>query len=115
MINVTENGIIYEVDINDDGTKFWRLNGLLHRIGEPAIEWADGTKYFYLNGFLHRENGPAIHWANGFKAYYLNGRLHRIGGPAVEYPNGDKRLYLNGINYTKDEYLNEIEKLNVIM
>jgi hypothetical protein len=33
----------------------------------------NGTKWWYLNGELHREDGPAIERANGSKAWYLNG------------------------------------------
>ncbi len=35
--------------------------------------WADGSKYWCLNGNLHREDGPAVEWADGHKAWYLNG------------------------------------------
>jgi hypothetical protein len=31
------------------GTKQWYLNGKLHRVDGPALEYADGTKYWYLN------------------------------------------------------------------
>ncbi len=53
--------------INSDGNKSWYLNGKLHRIDGPAIEWADGSKSWYLNGELHRIDGPAIELANGAK------------------------------------------------
>lgn len=42
--------IEYTVKVLDDGTKFWYLNGKLHRVGGPAIEEVDGTKHWYLNG-----------------------------------------------------------------
>jgi hypothetical protein len=32
----------------------------------------DGTKRYYLNGNLHREDGPAIEYSNGNKYYYLD-------------------------------------------
>ena len=34
----------------------------------------DGTKRWYLNGKRHREDGPAIEWIDGYKAWYLNGQ-----------------------------------------
>ena len=34
----------------------------------------DGTKYWYLNGNLHREDGPAIEYPDGYKEWYLNGK-----------------------------------------
>jgi len=33
----------------------------------------DGTKTWKLNGLLHREDGPAIIWANGYKSWFING------------------------------------------
>jgi len=32
-----------------DGTKFWYLNGINHRIDGPAIEYPDGTKFWYID------------------------------------------------------------------
>ena len=34
---------------------------------------AYGTKFWYLNGKMHREDGPAIEWPSGDKWWYLNG------------------------------------------
>ena len=59
--------------------------------------YTNGTKWWFLNGNLHREDGPAIECANGTKYWYLNGKCHREDGPACEYASGDKRWYLNGI------------------
>ena len=36
--------------------------------------YSNGTKYWYLNGKLHREDGPAIEWADGYKFWYLDGK-----------------------------------------
>jgi len=33
-----------------DGYKEWWLNGQLHRLDGPAVEWKDGYKEWYLNG-----------------------------------------------------------------
>ena len=33
-----------------------------------------GTKYWYLNGLLHREDGPAAEYWNGTKRWRLNGK-----------------------------------------
>jgi hypothetical protein len=56
------------------GNKFWYLNGELHRVDGPAIEFADGTKHWYLNDKRHRVDGPAIEYADGSKLWYLNGK-----------------------------------------
>lgn len=37
----------------------YRRGGLLHRVGEPAVEHNDGTYGYYLNGRLHNTEGPA--------------------------------------------------------
>ena len=38
--------------------------------------YTNGTKYWYLNGKLHREDGPACEWADGHKSWYLNGKKY---------------------------------------
>ena len=91
--------------VNSYGSKFWWLNGKLHREGGPAYEYANGSKGWYLNGERHREVGPAIEGADGRKAWYLNGKLHREGGPAIEYADGSKFWYLNGVEVTPEMVL----------
>ena len=61
------------IEIDENGSKQWRINGKLHREDGPAIEWADGDKWWYINDKLHRENGPAFEGANGHKAWWING------------------------------------------
>ena len=107
-----------KLEISSDGTKFWYLNGYLHRADGSAVEYPNKDKSWYLNGLLHREDGPAVKYASGDKYWYINGKLHRIDGPACEYKNGDKEWYLNDkkvkeedvINYniTEREYINFI-------
>ena len=95
----------YTVDVYDNGSKYWYLNGERHREDGPAIEYADGTKYWYLNGKLHREDGPAVERADdGYTAWYLNGKLHREDGPAVECAAGYKAWYLNGEQLSEAEF-----------
>ena len=107
--------IKYEVHVYD-GTKFWFLNGKLHRTDGPAKEWSDGDKFWYLNGQLHRTDGPAVEYTNGTKFWYLNGQRHRTDGPAFEYVDGTKFWYLNDREYTEAEWLkalNPIKELTV--
>ena len=96
--------IKYSVNVYEDGTKEWYLNGELHRIDGPAIECADGSKQWYLNGKLHRTDGPAIERASGTKEWFLNGERHREDGPAIEYADGTKFWYLNGEEMTQEEH-----------
>ena len=46
----------YTVDVYDNGSKEWCLNGKLHREDGPAVEHTGGTKCWYLNGQRHRED-----------------------------------------------------------
>jgi hypothetical protein len=55
-----------------NGTKEWRLNGILHRTDVPAVEWPNGTKVWYLNGKRHRTDGPAVEESDGSKYWFLN-------------------------------------------
>ena len=96
--------IKYEVTVDDNGNKFWYLNGKRHRTDGPAMEYADGDKLWYLNGNLHRTDGPAIEYADGSKAWYLNGKCHRTDGPAVEFADGTKYWYLNGKKLTEAQW-----------
>ena len=56
-----------------DGTKAWTLDGKLHRIDGPAVEWTDGTKEWYLDDKLHRTDGHAIEWPDGSKEWWFDG------------------------------------------
>ena len=85
-----------QCEVNEGGTKRWRLNGNLHREDGPAIERASGSKEWWLNNKLHREDGPAVERANGRKEWWLCGNRHREDGPAIEYASGNKDWYLNG-------------------
>ena len=68
-------------EIKDDafGTKWWKLNGALHRKDDPAVEYSNGSKEWWVNGKRHREDGPAIELANGYKEWWENGHIHQIG------------------------------------
>ena len=101
-IGTTDLGGGRTVEVGFDGTKWWYLNGKLHREGGPAIEKSDGTKWWYLNGQPHREGGPAYEDSDGTKSWYLNGQRHREGGPAIEGSGGTKSWYLNGKPHRED-------------
>ena len=105
----TLNGKLHRIDGPAlewaDGQKDWYQNGKLHRIDEPALEWANGTKDWFQNGQRHRSDGPAIESANGDKYWYQNGKLHRLDGPAVEYADGRKEWYLEGVRLSESEFI----------
>lgn len=88
--------------------KEWRnVDGQLHRLDGPAVEYNNGALKWFKNGHCHREDGPAVIWENGDKEWWIDGRRHREDGPAVEYINGHKEWWLNGsvINRTDPKFL----------
>lgn len=54
----------------------------------------DGTVEYRLNGKLHRVDGPAVEYPDGRKRWYQDDKLHRLDGPAIEYPYGTKEWWL---------------------
>ena len=47
--------IEYTVRVNNDGSKFWYINGKFHREDGPAVEWTNGDKFWYLDGKQYTE------------------------------------------------------------
>jgi hypothetical protein len=94
----------------NDGSRHWYLNGELHRIGGPAVELINEDKEWHLNGKLHRVDGPAVEYADGHKVWYFNGKLHRVDGPAIEHANGEKAWYLNWVNYSQEEWFEQLSE-----
>jgi hypothetical protein len=82
----------YTVKVYDNGSKYWYLDGKIHREDGPARESADGGKYWFRDGELHREDGPACEYADGDKAWYLNGKELT----AVEFNNHVKKKTCEG-------------------
>ena len=91
--------IKYTVNVEEDGTKFWFLDGDLHREDGPAIEYPDGSKHWCLNGKLHREDGPAFESFTGTKEWWLNGIIY------------SEEEYYNQLKPVKELTVNEIEAL----
>jgi len=87
-----KNGLV----IDENGSKRWHLNDLLHREDGPAWIWPNGSKFWYLNGKEQRDDGPASEWADGTQVWYLHGRKHRVDGPAIEREDGGNEWWLNG-------------------
>jgi hypothetical protein len=88
--------------------KLYRENNL------SAVEHSSGSKYWYLNGKLHRTDGPAIEYPDGSKEWWLNGKLHRTDGPAVQNLLNNEEITewaLDGIFYSKEDHSKEINKI----
>lgn len=63
-----------ELYINYYGTTAWHTHGYRHRLNGPAaVEYPWGHKEWWVNGKLHRLDGPAIEYSNGHKEWYVNG------------------------------------------
>lgn len=45
---------------NSDNTLTWLLNGKIHRLDGPAVEYADGYQTWYVN---HKQNNQFGFWA----------------------------------------------------
>jgi len=108
--------IEYTVRVDADGTRYWYLNGKIHREDGPAVENSNGDRFWYLNNKRHREDGPAIEYASGDRYWFVNDNLHREDGPAVEYGTGHRVWYLNGKSFTETEFkerMNPAKELTV--
>jgi hypothetical protein len=100
-----------------NGDRSWYLNGGYHREDGPAIEFESGSCEWYIHGLLHRDDGPAIELSNGSKFWYNQGKLHRVDGPAIEWNDGNKEWYLNGMDYSQEEWFEQLsdeDKLKAI-
>lgn len=81
------------------GFKAWYLNGVVHRVGGPAIEYDNGSFEYTINNRHHRENEVCLQDVKNNCLYYcLNGNFHREDGPAIMYLNKDKEdmFYIKG-------------------
>ena len=82
-----------------------KYNQVLEANQKPVMKQdAYGRKEWFLNGKLHRVDGPAVEYADGSKGWFLNGKPHRVDGPAIEDANGYKAWYLNDKEYTEDKF-----------
>lgn len=121
----------YEVTVTDAET-VWKVDGVTHREGGPAVETARGESW-YQNGRLHCDDGPAIREKNGawkfFKEgklhrdgaepavftkegvykYYVDGKLHNTEGPAIAYPDGTYEFWIEGKQLSEREFIRATE------
>ncbi len=76
-------------------------------------EYSNRIEYHNEQGYRHRTDGPSIEWNNGDKSWWINGKLHREDGPAIEWDDGIKEWYLNNINYSEQEWEQEVAKVKL--
>ena len=54
-MKIIDLGNSAECRIDDNGDKWWYLNGTCHRSDGPAMENGNGNKYWYINGIRYSE------------------------------------------------------------
>jgi hypothetical protein len=72
-------------------------------MAEPTLV-LNGYKEWRVDGKLHRLDGPAIEFTNGSKAWYVDNRLHRLDGPAVEWADGSRQWWVNGERLIQEQF-----------
>ena len=102
----------YKVKVYRNKTKWFNMEGVLHRIDGPAVEGSDGNKSWWVNGKLHRVDGPAVESPDGSKSWWVKGKLHRLDGPAYEESNGYngyKEWWIEGEQLTEEEFNRKVK------
>lgn len=88
-----------------DGTCMWYHKGECHRIGAPAVCTPEGYEQWYLFGLLHREDGPAVvDPRKAQREWWFRGMRHRVDGPAVERANGMQWWWYEDTPYPMEEH-----------
>ena len=100
------NYITYEVKVYVSGSKYWYLNGKLHREDGPAIEYADGSKFWYLDGKRYSE----ADWKKAVNPDSCDGKTVEIDGKKYRLTEiqGDKNGYFN---FAEDTFIKRSKKL----
>jgi len=79
---------------------------------EMHLDEIQGIRYWTLNGILHREGEPAVEYLNSDqKEWWLNGFLHRIGGPALQFSNGKKHWWIQGKEFSFEDYISKLVEM----
>jgi hypothetical protein len=88
------------VVVDPDGSEQWWVDGKLHRLDGPALNYANGTQEWWVDGKLHRLDGPAFIWADGRQVWVVNDQYHRTDGPAVIRADGTHEWWVDGKHIT---------------
>ena len=64
----------YRIEVDRFGTQ-WLFNSdnQLHCEDGPAVLFADGSKFWIVKGLRHRVDGPAVKYPDGSCNWYLDG------------------------------------------
>ena len=91
------------VRLSDSGHTRYTLNGELHRLDGPALEWANGDAEWWADGQPHRLGAPAIEFAAA-RIWLVRGKRHRLDGPAIERRDGTKKWFIDDVELTEAEF-----------
>jgi hypothetical protein len=98
-----------------NGSVIYMHNGYVHRKGAEAVKTYNGDTAHEIwaeNGLLHRIGGPAVQGGVGYKIVYAErGLPHRLDGPATIDSDGCTKYYIKGVQYTRDDYDIKIRRL----
>ena len=74
----------------------------------------EGTCRYRLNGLLHRQWGPAITWHTGELEYWQDGQPHRLDGPAVIHRDY-LGWFIQGREYTAAEFIEQQRNAGILL
>ena len=81
------------ITVDDAGVTRYKLDGVWHRVGGPAIDCPTSNKFWY-------------------KYWYYHGLRHRMDGPAVEYEcEKNNRWYIFDKQYSKEVYDRKVKNM----
>lgn len=66
-----------QMNVYNDGSKRWTVNGMYHRQDGPAIEQTDGKKMWLQLGMMHRLDGAAVEESDGKKEWWVSGNEYK--------------------------------------
>lgn len=80
----------------------YHLNGKLHRVDGPALEYGHGPKMWFLDGTFHRTDGPAVEYPGMLKEWWFKCKRHRLDGPAILNEDGEGEWWVCGKKHRLD-------------
>ena len=110
---INDEAVLFENGIEKMNLEYIRENGTIQynfSDGSSIYINSGNTIHWYdSDGNGHRDGDiPAYITIGGYLSYYKHGVWHRENGPAVIRSNGNVEYYLDDIEYTKKEFINEL-------
>lgn len=68
------DGLLLPAVVTARGGEVWYRHGLLHSWNDqPSYSQEDGSRFWHCDGVLHRDGGPAIIWSDGSSEWWTHG------------------------------------------